>query len=194
MFFQACRGSNKSAAAHEPPQEYGEQHDGEPITGIDSDGENDYPDWDEEVLNSLIEVLPNSKIIGGGPADELDAVPLDYNNASSGDYFSRQRGMDKPDEGGDEYVDGGNFPNVMVSLSAAEGYISLRNEKEGSWFIQEICKQFSSQAAKQEDMISLMTRIHARLYDKRSRNFGNYKAAVRTAHTFKKKLYLFPGL
>lgn len=183
IFFQACRGKNEGAAPLETVEslQYNADH---------LDGENAH-DLDQEVLNELLEAFPGGKILGDVANDQKDAIAVLDDEIWENNLQSSSN-EDQADESGRDLVK--SRPNVMVSFSAAENYIALRREKEGSWFIQEICKHLCSPEADGKDFIQIMNNIHLSLYTRRSATFPGYRAAARTAHTFTKKLMLFPGL
>jgi len=48
-------------------------------------------------------------------------------------------------------------PNMLVAFSAVEGNQSYRHINNGSWFIQELCKNFCSHG-RRDDVVSLLIR------------------------------------
>lgn len=49
------------------------------------------------------------------------------------------------------------YPDLLIVYSTVEGKVSFRNSLQGSWFIQEMCKNFSIYG-KRDDVISLIIR------------------------------------
>ncbi|XP_030761476.1 caspase-7-like isoform X2 [Sitophilus oryzae] len=68
--------------------------------------------------------------------------------------------QDKPPLIDHRYLTPGELgPDMLIAYSTIEGNVSFRDPQSGSWFIQELCKNFSTYG-RREDVVSLMTRIN----------------------------------
>ncbi|CAH1372229.1 unnamed protein product [Tenebrio molitor] len=82
-------------------------------------------------------------------------------------------------------------PDMLIVYSTTEGNVSFRDPKTGTWFIQELCKNFSAYG-RRDDVISLITRTTKCL----CRNYyHNDQDAIKKqmpvfVSTLKKKFYL----
>ncbi len=50
-----------------------------------------------------------------------------------------------------------------VTLTPSAGYYSWRNSKNGSWFIQALCKVFESDARKKQEIVAMLTKVNRKV-------------------------------
>uniref|UniRef100_A0A3Q2DDX8 Uncharacterized protein n=1 Tax=Cyprinodon variegatus TaxID=28743 RepID=A0A3Q2DDX8_CYPVA len=83
--------------------------------------------------------------------------------------------------------------DILVALSTVEDYVSLRDEDEGSWFIQSVCEQLLEQCPGGEDIVSILHRVNDEVCKKEAPTYqGPAKQAPELHSTLRKKLVLFP--
>ncbi|XP_015233508.1 PREDICTED: caspase-8-like [Cyprinodon variegatus] len=89
--------------------------------------------------------------------------------------------------------------DILVALSTVEDYVSLRDEDEGSWFIQSVCEQLLEQCPGGEDIISILHHVNDQvckkegsIYNKKHNTYIRAKQAPELHSTLRKKLVLLP--
>lgn len=81
--------------------------------------------------------------------------------------------------------------DVLVASAAPTDYVSIRNKNTGSWFIQTLCKVFSTYAA-DEDILRLLTRVNREVSAKESAT--GQKQMPSCVHQLRKDFYFMPGV
>ncbi|BFZ23590.1 hypothetical protein BsWGS_26629 [Bradybaena similaris] len=82
--------------------------------------------------------------------------------------------------------------DVFVALATVPGFLSYRNTRIGTWFIQAISYVFAKYAYKY-DLNKLMTRVN-NLVGRAEIEKGRYKQVCEKKDSFQKDFYFFPGL
>lgn len=96
-----------------------------------------------------------------------------------------------------------SITDILIAYATHENHAALRDEKDGSWFINAITNVFM-RYAKDDHVADLFTRVHASMKaktgvivkrDKYGREIGRDGCKAMSNHqtSFSKKLYLFPG-
>ncbi|KAM9483006.1 uncharacterized protein Hap1MRO34_008047 [Clarias gariepinus] len=93
-----------------------------------------------------------------------------------------------------EKVDLSRIPieaDFLIGMSTLESYVSFRHSKKGSVYIQELCKHLKTGCQKQEDILTILTRVN-RGVAARDINSGNncYKQMPEPRYTLTNKLVL----
>ncbi|XP_013415815.1 interferon-induced helicase C domain-containing protein 1 isoform X2 [Lingula anatina] len=78
----------------------------------------------------------------------------------------------------------------LVAKATTEEYVSYREAKKGTWFIQAIVDVFSKLSC-QEDVVSMFTQVNSHV--SRLSTPKNQKQMSEVTHTLCKKMYFFPG-
>ena len=100
------------------------------------------------------------------------------------------------------------YADVLIAYPTTPHYVSFRNTRKGSCFVQIICEVFS-RYAKEEDIESMLIRVRRavakRKFDEKGykqmpqtsttlRKKFYFKQMPQTQHTLRKKFYIFPGV
>ncbi|KYQ46999.1 Caspase Nc [Trachymyrmex zeteki] len=85
-----------------------------------------------------------------------------------------------------------NYSDMLIVQSTLPGYVSYRDSKTGSWFIQILCKIFMNHAH-QNHVQDLFNMIDAELKNLRTTNYECQTSSVQSLG-FNKHCYLNPGL
>ncbi|XP_056644595.1 caspase-3-like [Diorhabda sublineata] len=85
------------------------------------------------------------------------------------------------------------YPDLLIVYSTVEGNVSFRNSLQGSWFIQELCKNFSIYG-KRDDVVSLIIRtskcVASNYYHTIKEKAIDSKQMPLFVSTLRKKFYL----
>ncbi|GFO14050.1 caspase [Plakobranchus ocellatus] len=134
--------------------------------------------------NVTPEVLPR-------PSEETEQGPL----SSDFDLKARKKPVAPPTKPEDELDACGeivpSLADSFLAMSTTEGYLSWRNTKSGTWFIQAIVYVFSRFAYKL-DINKLMEKV-TRLVSKGEEEKKGYKQICEWTPTMRKTFYFFPG-
>ena len=81
--------------------------------------------------------------------------------------------------------------SACVSLHVS-GYTSWRNTLKGSWFIQSLCKVFEEADAKENDILTMLTKVNriVAIDFKSHKKKHDYKEMPSIVSTLTRKLYL----
>ncbi|KAM4727900.1 caspase-3-like isoform 1-T2 [Anableps anableps] len=84
--------------------------------------------------------------------------------------------------------------DFLIAVSTVEDYLSFRNTKEGSWFIQSVCEQLKEHCARGEDILSTLTCVNRQVGQKEgsSKCPGKTKQVPEVKSTLTAKLVLLP--
>ncbi|PVD35335.1 hypothetical protein C0Q70_02295 [Pomacea canaliculata] len=82
--------------------------------------------------------------------------------------------------------------DIFLAMATSPDYVSIRNTKFGSWFIQAVAYVFSKFAHKNE-LLHLMIKVN-RLVSRAETREGGYKQVSGFNSKLTKELYFFPGL
>nr|XP_005165894.1 caspase-8 isoform X1 [Danio rerio] len=77
--------------------------------------------------------------------------------------------------------------DFLIGMATVEHYLSYRHTKEGSIFIQELCKKMEELCPKKEDMLSILTKVN---FEVSKRILKGYKQMPEPRYTLTKKLVL----
>jgi hypothetical protein len=80
--------------------------------------------------------------------------------------------------------------DILLSYSTMDGYVSLRNNERGSWYVQALVETFCEHAW-EEDILSLLTLVNYKVA--RACNQAGWRQVPAPQSTLTKKLYLLPG-
>lgn len=80
-----------------------------------------------------------------------------------------------------------NDADFLLGLATVPGYLSFRNTKEGSWYIQSLYNHLKDLVPRKEDILSILTAVNADV----SQRGKKYKQMPQPAFTLRKKL-IFP--
>jgi hypothetical protein len=80
-----------------------------------------------------------------------------------------------------------NHPDFLIVRSTMPNYVSFRNTKDGSWFIQELCA-ILDEASDQLDLLTLLTVVNYKV-SMRNSEPHNYKQIICTSSMLTKLLY-----
>lgn len=78
--------------------------------------------------------------------------------------------------------------DFLLVRSAMDGYASFRNPDNGSWFIQELCKELETNG-KDEDILTLLTHVNWAISERES-NPHKYKQILCISTMLTRRLYL----
>ncbi|XP_042560347.1 uncharacterized protein LOC122129488 isoform X2 [Clupea harengus] len=80
--------------------------------------------------------------------------------------------------------------DILNCLSTVEDYVSIRSRTKGSWFIQSVCKQLRHGCTRNDDILTVLTRVNAEVSGLEGRIGRNtVKQIPEERHTMRKKLY-----
>ncbi|KAK3768853.1 hypothetical protein RRG08_053384 [Elysia crispata] len=119
-----------------------------------------------------------------------------YSSDTDMDLSITKKSAHKPKKAEDDVDAGGEKIPYLVDTFLAQattpGYVSYRNTKQGTWFIQAVVYVFSRFAYKY-DLIELMTKV-TQLVSKGEVEITGNKQTVEYTQTFRKLFYFFPTL
>ncbi|XP_034411052.1 caspase-8-like isoform X2 [Cyclopterus lumpus] len=83
--------------------------------------------------------------------------------------------------------------DVLVAVATVEDHLSMRNIKEGSWFIQAVCQQLKEGCQRSEDIATILHHVNNEVGQKEgSRQPGAVKQMPEVRFTLRKRLVLSP--
>ncbi|XP_077058299.1 caspase-8-like [Siphateles boraxobius] len=50
--------------------------------------------------------------------------------------------------------------DFLIAMSTVEGYVAIRSEYSGSWFIQSLCKHLKDGSKRDQDILSILTKVN----------------------------------
>ncbi|KAM4698119.1 caspase-8-like [Rhinophrynus dorsalis] len=80
--------------------------------------------------------------------------------------------------------------DFLLGMSTVDGYSSFRHVREGTWYIQALCKNLAEMVPRQEDILSILTKVNKDVSAKEDPE-GKKKQMPQPAYTLLKKL-IFP--
>ncbi|KAL0893480.1 hypothetical protein ABMA27_013681 [Loxostege sticticalis] len=80
------------------------------------------------------------------------------------------------------------YSDILIAHSTVPGYVSYRDSKDGSWYIQVVCEVFARHAH-ERDVVELFTLVDQQLEDR-----FRIQTSCIERWGFNKRLYLHPGL
>ncbi|KAM8866006.1 caspase-8-like isoform 1-T1 [Synchiropus picturatus] len=107
-----------------------------------------------------------------------------------------QQGVMVPDMEADLEEDGhqASIPeeaDVLVAMATVEDCVSLRHRVNGSWFIQTLCEELRIGSQREEDFVSILTRVNNEVSKKEGyRTVGARKQMPEFRSTLRKRLVL----
>uniref|UniRef100_A0A8D2AWZ6 Caspase 10 n=1 Tax=Sciurus vulgaris TaxID=55149 RepID=A0A8D2AWZ6_SCIVU len=83
-----------------------------------------------------------------------------------------------------------NEADFLLGLATVPGYVSFRHIKNGSWYIQSLCKHLKKLVPREEDILSILTAVNDDVSQKMCRD-GTRRQIPQPAFTLRKKI-VFP--
>ncbi|XP_068609019.1 caspase-3-like [Brachionichthys hirsutus] len=84
--------------------------------------------------------------------------------------------------------------DFLVAFATVEGYASVRHVREGSWFIQSLCKQLQEACLRGEDMLAALVHVNDEVSQKEvGLQPGRGKQMPEVRFTLRKRLVLAPA-
>ncbi|XP_073726933.1 caspase-8-like isoform X1 [Misgurnus anguillicaudatus] len=77
--------------------------------------------------------------------------------------------------------------DLLIGMATVEGYQSYRHTTDGSIYIQELCRQLEDLCPKNEDILSILTKVNSEVSN---RTLKGYKQMPEPRYTLRKKLIL----
>nr|XP_032818164.1 caspase-9 [Petromyzon marinus]XP_032818165.1 caspase-9 [Petromyzon marinus] len=165
FFIQACGGDEKDRGA-QVAQESDSGGGGDDDSGDHVNG--DAP----SSANAMPSELPE-------PDDEPDASPV---------YSEQARNQSQDETDATPHLP--SMSDMLVAYSSLPGFVSWRDCKQGSWFIQVMLEVFKKHAVN-EDLISMITLVNEKLSNEYQAK-GVFKQTSSPLNTLRKRLYFNP--
>lgn len=83
------------------------------------------------------------------------------------------------------------YSDVLIGYSTLPGFVSLRSQENGSWYIQSLVNVFS-QHAFEEDVLSLLTFVNYNV-SRKFKTMNGFRQIPAPQSTLTKKLFFLPG-
>ncbi|XP_066477334.1 caspase-10-like isoform X2 [Tiliqua scincoides] len=112
-------------------------------------------------------------------ADSGDSMGIQADAQTSGYISPQQMASSIPDEA-----------DFLLGMATVDGYFSFRHVREGTWYIQALCKKLQELVPRGEDILSILTEVNEDV-SKRADEKGERKQMPQPAYTLRKKL-IFP--
>ncbi|XP_057193417.1 caspase-8-like isoform X2 [Triplophysa rosa] len=77
--------------------------------------------------------------------------------------------------------------DFLIGMATVEHYLSFRHTKDGSIYIQELCRQLENLCPKKEDILSIMTKVN---WEVSAQMLNGHKQMPEPRYTLRKKLVL----
>ncbi|TKR62364.1 hypothetical protein L596_026342 [Steinernema carpocapsae] len=81
--------------------------------------------------------------------------------------------------------------DILICRSTPIGYVSWRNSRDGTWFIQAVCDVFK-ECAQEDEIIELFTKVNRHVSSKFESSRERCKQISEISTRLRKKLYFFP--
>ncbi|XP_071945631.1 caspase-3-like isoform X2 [Antedon mediterranea] len=129
-------------------------------------------------------------------AARQEFTPQQFNFQSSLTPMSDSAFSSQP-EMGEDLVDAmrDKLPSqsdMLLAYATVPGFVSWRNSKCGSWFIQALCEVLL-QHASTEDLLSMMTMVNQKVAYAYESSNGRHKQMPAPVTMLRKKVFFFPG-
>ncbi|XP_063743045.1 caspase-8 [Eleginops maclovinus] len=79
--------------------------------------------------------------------------------------------------------------DFLLGMSSVPSYVSYRERKNGTWYIQSLCENLVQLVPKGFDLVSILTKVNADV-SKKTDNFGEKKQMPQLAFSIRKKIVL----
>ncbi|KAK0427817.1 hypothetical protein QR680_010439 [Steinernema hermaphroditum] len=81
--------------------------------------------------------------------------------------------------------------DILICRSTPLGYVSWRNSRDGTWFIQALCEVFK-ECARTDEIMTLLTKVNNRVSSKFESSKERCKQIGEISSRLRKKLFFFP--